>query len=118
MLGGGSGIGLMANQALAVNDAKVCICGRTSKKLAHVTETYNQRISDQIITITVDIGEKNGIANLVDEIKKREKCLCILINDAGISSKTFQTKASSAAEVKANLFNNKDAEIDDWLGEH
>ena len=30
--GGGSGIGLMATQALAVNGAKVYICGRTEEK--------------------------------------------------------------------------------------
>ena len=30
--GGGSGIGLMAVQALAVNGAKVYICGRTEEK--------------------------------------------------------------------------------------
>lgn len=34
--GGGSGIGLMATQALAVNGAKVYITGRTSEKLDRV----------------------------------------------------------------------------------
>merc|ERR1712137_586012 len=36
--GGGSGIGLMATQALAVNGAKVYITGRTKEKLDRVTE--------------------------------------------------------------------------------
>lgn len=108
----------MATQALAVNGAKVYICGRTSEKLDRVAETYNQSISGQIIPINADISKKDGIASLVSEIEKREKCLCILINNAGISANTFQTEASSAEEMKANLFDNKDAKIDDWLGEY
>lgn len=42
--GGGSGIGLMAAQAFAVNGAKVYIIGRTKEKLDKVAETYGKDI--------------------------------------------------------------------------
>ena len=41
MLGGGSGIGLMITQALAVNGARVYIVGRTEEKLDTVAKKYN-----------------------------------------------------------------------------
>ena len=82
--GAGTGIGLMATQALAVNGAKVYICGRTAEKLETVAETYGKNISGEIIPITADVSKKADIKKLVDEISSREKCLCILINNAGI----------------------------------
>lgn len=42
--GGGSGIGLMATQAFAVNGAKVYIIGRTLEKLQTVAETYGKDV--------------------------------------------------------------------------
>ncbi|ESU10522.1 hypothetical protein FGSG_02792 [Fusarium graminearum PH-1] len=112
--GGGSGIGLMATQALAVNGAKVYITGRTKEKLDHVVENYGKNISGEIIPIQADIGNKEGIQKLFDEYKSKEDCLCILINNAGISSTSFQVEANSAQKMKENLFDNKDATFEDW----
>lgn len=42
--GGGSGIGLMATQAFAVNGAKVYIIGRTKEKLDRVAEVYGKDV--------------------------------------------------------------------------
>ncbi len=112
--GGGSGIGLMLIQALAVNGAKVYICGRTEEKLERVAETYGQDISGQIIPITCDITKKEEIASVYDQLASKEKYLDILINNAGISTATFQTESSSAEEMKKNLFENEDATFQDW----
>src|SRR2546423_10946220 len=76
--GGGSGIGLMATQALAVNGAKVYIVGRTEEKLETVAKTYGKDIPGEIIPITADVSRKEEIKKLVSEISSREKCLCIL----------------------------------------
>lgn len=70
----------MATQALAVNGSKVYICGRTEEKLETVAKTYNQGISGEIIPITADVGTKDGISKLYDEISSKEKQLDILIN--------------------------------------
>ncbi|KAF5021083.1 hypothetical protein F66182_6872 [Fusarium sp. NRRL 66182] len=112
--GGGSGIGLMATQALAVNGAKVYITGRTKEKLDRVVETYSKNIAGEIIPIQADIGNKEGIKKLYDEYSSRENCLCILVNNAGISSSTFQTEADSAQEMKQNLFDDENATFEDW----
>ena len=113
--GGGSGIGLMATQALAVNGAKVYIVGRTEEKLEKVVKTHGQGIAGEIIPITADITSKEEIAKLVKEIESREKCLCILINNAGISGNTQQTEAKTAEEMKKNMFDDESSTIDDWV---
>src|SRR5436305_9514215 len=79
--GGGSGIGLMATQALAVNGAKVYIVGRTEEKLENVVKSHGQNIAGQIIPITADITSKSEIAKLVQEIESKEGYLSILINN-------------------------------------
>ncbi|KAL0572318.1 hypothetical protein V5O48_009640 [Marasmius crinis-equi] len=131
--GGGSGIGLMATQALAVNGAKVYITGRTQEKLDRVVETYSQGISGEIIQIPGDVTKKEDIAKLVQELSSKEKKLDILINNAGsviplpsctlatyplhlysVSSTSFETEASSAEEMKKNLFDSDEANFQDW----
>jgi NAD(P)-dependent dehydrogenase (short-subunit alcohol dehydrogenase family) len=112
--GGGSGIGLMATQALATNGAKVYIVGRTEEKLDKVAETYGKDISGSIIPITADVSKKDEIKKLVDTISSKEKCLCILINNAGISINTQQTEASSAEEMSQNLFSDPNETFDMW----
>lgn len=104
----------MATQALAVNGAKVYICGRTEEKLDTVSKTYNQDIAGEIIPITADVGTKDGIRKLYDEISSKEPHLDILINNAGIMTHTFQTEAKSAEEMKQNLFDDENATFEDW----
>lgn len=112
--GGGTGIGLMATQALAVNGAKVYIVGRTEEKLDRVVENYNKDIDGEIIPITGDINKKDEIARLYKEISSREKCLCVLVNNAGIDGATVETEAKSAEEFKKNLFDDEKQTFEDW----
>ncbi|KAH7392739.1 hypothetical protein BKA66DRAFT_510281 [Pyrenochaeta sp. MPI-SDFR-AT-0127] len=111
--GGGSGIGLMITQTLAVNGAKVYIVGRTEEKLEKVAQVHGKDIAGQIIPIVGDISTKNGVQKLVKEIESREKCLCILVNNAGIAPGKTETKANSAEEEKENLFGPTDEK--EWL---
>ncbi|MCJ1305966.1 hypothetical protein MMC08_008783 [Hypocenomyce scalaris] len=112
--GGGSGIGLMATQALAVNGAKVYIVGRTEEKLETVVEAHGQNIAGEIIPLVADITKKSEIARLVKEVESREKCLCILINNAGIQGATQSPTGESAEELKQNLFDPENATFEDW----
>lgn len=59
--GGGSGIGLMITQTLAVNGAKVYIVGRTEEKLQTVVDVHGKGISGQIIPIVGDVQTKDGV---------------------------------------------------------
>lgn len=113
--GGGSGIGLMATQTLAVNGAKVYIVGRTAEKLQRVAETYGKDIDGQIIPMAGDCSKKESIRKLLSEFEQRESSLDILINNAGVSSAAFQFEAKTAAEMRANLFDNERATEADWL---
>jgi NAD(P)-dependent dehydrogenase (short-subunit alcohol dehydrogenase family) len=54
--------------------------------------------------VTADVSQKDSIRDLVKYIGEREKCLCILINNAGIQLNTQQTEAKSADEMSRNLF--------------
>ncbi|KAI7488001.1 NAD(P)-binding protein [Hortaea werneckii] len=113
--GGGSGIGLMYTQALAVNGAKVYICGRTGEKLDTVAKTYSQDIPGSIIPIAADITSKQEIQKLYDELEKREGHLDILVNNAGImSDKTITTEAQSPEEMKKNMFDDDKNSFQDW----
>lgn len=105
--GGGSGIGLMATQALAVNGAKVYITGRTKEKLDRVAELYSKDIPGQIIPIAADVTSKQSIQKLVDEISAKESKLHILINNAGISSPTQNTDPADPKKLQEELFNNQ-----------
>jgi len=113
--GGGSGLGLMCTQALATNGCKVYITGRTKEKLDTVVNTYNKDISGEIIALQGDVSSKNGVKELHEAYASREKVLDILINNAGLSSASFQTESSGdAEEVKANLFDHDKATFADW----
>jgi FlaA1/EpsC-like NDP-sugar epimerase len=59
--GGGSGIGLMITQTLAVNGAKVYIVGRTEEKLEKVAEVHGKDIPGQIIPIVGNVATKDGV---------------------------------------------------------
>ncbi|KAJ5595409.1 uncharacterized protein N7459_001617 [Penicillium hispanicum] len=111
--GGGSGIGLMATQSLAVNGAKVYITGRTEEKLQRVVEVYGNDIPGQIIPISADITSKESIKKLVDEISAKESKLHILINNAGIASSTMDTDRTDPKALQEELFHNKGS-IEDW----
>ncbi|OAA74097.1 short chain dehydrogenase/reductase family [Cordyceps fumosorosea ARSEF 2679] len=112
---GGSGIGLMAAQALAANGAKVYICGRTREKLENAAQTHGSEAPGQIIPIPADISSKVGISALVDEIQRREDCVCLLVNNAGISSTSGPvSEARSAEDMRASLFDAGDSKPDEW----
>ena len=109
----------MATQALAVNGAKVYIVGRTEDKLQTVVDTHGKGISGQIIPLTADITNKQEILRLVKEVESREKCLCILINNAGIQATGKITPAGETAEeFRDNLFHSEGQEFDNWTSEY
>lgn len=112
--GGGSGIGLMCAQALAVNGAKVYIVGRTEEKLERVVEAHGKGIAGEIIPLVADITSKDEIRKLVKEIESREPYLSVLINNAGINTSTQKPEGETGTELKKNLFDPENANFDDW----
>jgi NAD(P)-dependent dehydrogenase (short-subunit alcohol dehydrogenase family) len=105
----------MITQALAVNGARVYIVGRTGEKLDVVADKYNgDDIDGEIIPLKGDVGSKEDISRLYDEVSKREKCLCVLVNNAGTSGSTYQQEADTPEEAKKLLFDSQDATFEEW----
>lgn len=107
----------MITQALAVNGTKVYIVGRTREKLDTVVQTYNRDIEGEIVALPPpgDVTSKDDVARLAGEISAREGgSLCILVNNAGVSSATVQPESGSAAEMRASLFDTTRANARDW----
>ncbi|OKL57903.1 hypothetical protein UA08_06417 [Talaromyces atroroseus] len=114
--GGGSGIGLMATQALAVNGAKVYIVGRTKEKLERVAELYGKDIEGQIIPLPpADVSTKDGVAKVHKDFEAREKHLSILINNAGVSSTSRDnTEHQDPHKLREALFDQDAQTAEDW----
>lgn len=91
------------------------ITGRSAEKLNTVKETYGKDIEGEIIPIPGhDVTSKDSIKKLVETIQSKEKCLCILVNNAGISTTSLQTESDSTKEMKKNLFEDDKSTFDDW----
>jgi len=116
--GGGTGIGLMATQALAVNGAKVYILGRRLEALQNAADTHGKNIKGSIIPLECDVTSKESIQKAVKEIESKEKCVCVLINNAGISGSTQTSSGSSGQEYKSNLFDDSSATFQLWDDVH
>ena len=115
----GSGIGLMCTQALAINGAKVYVVGRSQDKLDTAVQAHGKGIAGQIIPITADVTDKADIQRLAKEIESREKCLCILINNAGIQEGSkLDTKGDAPEHFQQNLLDTEHANFDNWTSEY
>lgn len=96
---------------------QVYITGRSGEKLDKVKETYGKDIEGEIIPLSgFDVTSKDHINKLVKEVESREKCLCILVNNAGISSNTVTTETNDTKELKDNLYDTEGVDFQDWTG--
>ncbi|KAI0890194.1 NAD(P)-binding protein [Annulohypoxylon maeteangense] len=112
--GGGTGIGLMAAQALSANGAKVYITGRRKEVLENAAKSHQPtKGKGQIIPIgPCDVTKKEDIEELVVGLSKQEKYINLLVCNAGISGPKAEPKHREADDLKAQLWNNEDP--DDW----
>lgn len=117
--GGGTGIGLMATQALSANGAKVYITGRRKEVLENARKehsphsTSKPKLNGEIIPIgPCDVRNKDSLQNLVKEIESREKFLSLVVAAAGVPGpKESHPQTGDAKELKDNLWPEK---VEDW----
>ncbi|KAF2704879.1 NAD(P)-binding protein [Pleomassaria siparia CBS 279.74] len=103
--GGGSGIGLMASQALAANGAKVYITGRRVEALEQVAKSHNPSGGGQIIPLgPCDVTSKQDLEQLYIELSSREKYINLLICAAGISGTKAEPSEEKATDLKSKLW--------------
>ncbi|KAG9768696.1 Short-chain dehydrogenase/reductase PhomF [Exophiala dermatitidis] len=108
--GGGTGIGLMATQALAANGAKVYITGRRKEVLENAAQKHSPQSRDsslngEIIPIgPCDVTKKEDLERLTAELESKEKYLSLVVAAAGVSGPKGRPDTSDANELKAKLW--------------
>lgn len=110
--GGGTGIGLMATQALAANGAKVYIIGRRTDALENAAEKHDPS-GGQIIPLgPCDVTKKDDLEKTVQELQKKEKYINLLVCNAGIPGPKAEPDKSDAQELKDKLWNGES--VEEW----
>lgn len=112
--GGGTGIGLMAAQALAANGAKVYIVGRRVEALEKAAKEHQPASGEgQIIPMgSFDVTKKEDLSRLVESIAEKEKSVELLICSAGVSGPKAEPEHSDAEDLRARLWEGED--VSDW----
>jgi NAD(P)-dependent dehydrogenase (short-subunit alcohol dehydrogenase family) len=109
--GGGSGIGLMAAQALAANGAKVYITSRRQEALDTAAKSHNPDEGGQIIPLSpCDVTKKDDLERMYQELASKEKYINLLVAAAGISGEKGIPDAEDATDMKKKLFENESFE--------
>ncbi|KAJ3823085.1 rhamnolipids biosynthesis 3-oxoacyl-reductase [Lentinula raphanica] len=88
--GGSAGIGKMIASGFAHNGAKVYIASRKESQLQEAVAEINADLkkagtSGYVSYIVANVGSKAGCNSLIDEFKKRESKLHVLVNNSGIT---------------------------------
>ncbi len=112
--GGGTGIGLMATQALASNGAKVYITSRRKEVLDNAAKKHGPDSSSpgEIIALgPCDVTSKDDLAKITAEIESKEKYLSLVVAAAGISGAIGAPDTSDAKQLKENLWKE---EVEQW----
>ncbi|RYP53921.1 hypothetical protein DL768_001233 [Monosporascus sp. mg162] len=108
------GIGLMATQALSANGARVYITGRRVEALQNAAETHQPSSGGgQIIPLgPCDVTKKEDLEKLVAKVSEKEKCINLLICNAGVSGPKAEPDSDDAEDLKTKLWDNES--VDEW----
>lgn len=93
---GASGIGLAIAQAFAADGARVHIADVNEQAVKEVTAA-NERITGSV----VDIGNREAVKRLLEEVNRSFGGLDVLVNNAGISGPTAPVEAYDVASWNA-----------------
>jgi len=111
--GGGTGIGLMAAQALAANGAKVYITGRRTEALEKAAKSHHpEEYGGSIIAAgPCDVTSKEDLQKLVKEIEEKElDGVDLVVAAAGVSGAKGEPEGEDAEDMKKNLWENEDVQ--------
>ncbi|KAF3767328.1 NAD(P)-binding protein [Cryphonectria parasitica EP155] len=115
--GGGSGIGLMAAQALAANGAKVYITGRRMEALETAAKHHNPTLSSggKIIPLgPCDVRKKEDLEKIVTELRTThgETHIHLLVCNAGIAGPKAEPDEEDAEDLKKKLWEKES--VEEW----
>lgn len=113
--GGGTGIGLMATQALAANGAKVYITGRRMEALENAAKHHNPKFSTggKIIPLgPCDVRKKDDLEKIVSELRSThgEDHINLLVCNAGIAGTKAEPEEEDAEDLKKKLWDKETVE--------
>lgn len=113
--GGGSGIGLMATQALAANGAKVYITGRRVEALEAAAKAHNPGFASggKIIPLgPCDVRKKDDLERIVGELRTThgERQVHLLVCNAGIAGPKAPPEEADAEDLKRKLWDAESVE--------
>jgi NAD(P)-dependent dehydrogenase (short-subunit alcohol dehydrogenase family) len=83
--GGGTGIGLGVARALAAEGCRVAIAGRRDDILAAAVAAYKGQ--PPLMAHTVDVADRDSVAQLFRWAERELGCVDILVNSAGVNIK-------------------------------
>ncbi|KAK7755195.1 hypothetical protein SLS62_002700 [Diatrype stigma] len=109
---GGTGIGLMATQALSANGARVYITGRRMDAVENAAKSHQPTSGGgEIIPIgPCDVTKKEDLDRLVSDLGSKEKYIDLLICNAGVAGPKAEPDVEDAAELKEKLWANESFE--------
>lgn len=111
--GGGTGIGLMAAQALAANGAKVYIVGRRKEVLENASKSHDPAHGGSIVPLgPCDVTKKSDLDALVRELQEKEKHINLLVCNAGVGGPKAEPHSEDASELKDRLWNSES--VEEW----
>ncbi|KFX92809.1 hypothetical protein O988_07113 [Pseudogymnoascus sp. VKM F-3808] len=103
--GGGTGIGLMAAQALIANGARVYIVSSDREALIQTAESLRASQGGSIIPIVCDVTKKEDLIHLVGQIEKRERYgVNLVVAAAGSEGVRGTAPNMNAKELQQMLF--------------
>ncbi|KAI8913045.1 hypothetical protein DFJ77DRAFT_466582 [Powellomyces hirtus] len=113
--GGGTGIGLMAAEALATNGATVYITGRRLNVLEAAAETHGKGLAGTMVPLQCDVGDKESLGKVAREIERREGRVHVLVNNAGVEGPvTMLDNAECLTAEQLSAQHLKNESYNDW----
>ncbi len=82
--GASRGIGKAVAETFAANGANLYLVARDGDRLNEVKEAIETRHQVKVMTLPVDLRDREAIEKMVDKLKKEKISLDILVNNAGI----------------------------------
>ncbi|KAI5242779.1 NAD(P)-binding protein [Aureobasidium subglaciale] len=116
--GGGSGIGLMTTQALAANDVEKLETASKEHEPDHgeiipLIKGKEKNTIDKVTSIgNIDVTKKADLEKLVKQIEEKEKCIHLLVANAGVPGPKAEPDKSEAGELKDKLWQGES--VEEW----
>jgi dehydrogenase/reductase SDR family protein 7B len=100
--GASSGIGAALATALFDRGATVILSARSAVKLEEIKVRFDEKVPGRCLVIPCDVTNKSSVQEAIDQVKHLAGRVDILINNAGVSQRSYALNTS--LEVDRELF--------------